>query len=429
MNTSNSGIPGSEPDDGSALPPIVNRYLLVINVPLFSDASGKLSAGELWYKDLTAHLDYLSEFTVACPIVKGNLPQDAVALGSDDRYCKVSIVRLPAPRGLISAVLQLPVTLWRLFGAVRNCEIVHGGIAGWPYPYGWIVVPMARLTGRRSMLIVESAPWRIQTGLRASLKTRVRAYVYERLARYCLRHTDLAIFTQDEYRRSLLPGKSESGHIIHASWIDDGVILSDEQARRSWQEKIHNQEANPLKVLFVGRLEPEKGVVLLLRAIELLASRNVPIELDILGSGSLAEECAVFSKRQNQQTRVQVLGTVAYGQPLFELIRRYHAIVVPSISDEQPRIIYDAYSQAVPVLATRTAGLLDCVYEGKTGWFAEVNDAAALAAALERAVANRQSLEVMGLQAVQVSRTMTHQRMHRDRHKLLLGLLGSSSKS
>ena len=44
-------------------------------------------------------------------------------------------------------------------------------------------------------------------------------------------------------------------------------------------------------------------------------------------------------------------------------------MLVPNLGDEQPRIVYDAYSQAVPVLASATPGLKACVEEGVTGRF------------------------------------------------------------
>ena len=132
--------------------------------------------------------------------------------------------------------------------------------------------------------------------------------------------------------------------------------------------------------------------------------------------------CRQLSDEMQGPTRVNVLGTVDYGAPLFELLRRYHAVVVPSISDEQPRIVYDAYSQGVPVLATRTAGLRDCVADDKTGWLVEPNNAVALAVLIERATTNITALQTMGMEALRVARSMTHQRMHRERHRLLLQL-------
>ena len=407
------------------LPPVTSRYLLVMNIPLYRDTRGALSAGQLWFKDLAEHLSYLDNFTLACPVLAGSPAELAVPLASDPRFSRIGIVVLPASASLAHAILAFPRTAWRLLRAVRRAQVIHAGVAGWPIPYGWIVTPLAKLLGRKLVLIVESAPWRLDAGIPHGLKSRVRAGVYERLARRCLGCADLAIFTQDEYRQSLLSRDPAKGHVIHASWIDADVIVSNAQADALWREKI-GRNSNGLKLLFAGRLEVHKGVVVLLETIQALAQKGVPVALDILGSGELAARCREISAELRGSTRVNVLGTVAYGPPLFELLRSYHAVVLPSISDEQPRIVYDAYSQAVPALASNTAGLRDCIRDNHTGWLVTPGSVAELTGVIERAAGNLEELQAMGMEALHAARSMTHQRMHLERQRLLLRLTQSS---
>jgi glycosyltransferase involved in cell wall biosynthesis len=403
------------------LPRITSRYLLVINIPLYRDEDGAVYAERLWFKDLAQHLSYLDGLMLACPVLEGIPVQDAVALRSDARFARVQLVALPGPRSVASAALVLPRTAWRLWRAIRNAEVIHTGIAGWPIPYGWIVTPIVKIIGRKLVIIVESAPWRLNAGLPQGLKPRITASIYERLARWCLSRADLAIFTQDEYRQSLLVHEPKRGHVIHASWIDKDVIISDARADVIWREKIV-RNAGRLTIIFAGRLEPQKGVTVLLEAIRMLARKDIPVTLDILGSGDLAAKCREVSAELQGLTRINMLGTVAYGAPLFELLQRYHAVVLPSISDEQPRIVYDAYSQSVPALASRTAGLRDCIHEGQTGWLVAPNNVDELGGVIERAAGNGEELRRMGMEALRVARSMTHQRMHLERQRLLLQL-------
>jgi glycosyltransferase involved in cell wall biosynthesis len=407
-------------------PRITSRYLLAINVPLFRGQDGVTYAGQLWFKDLAEHLSYLDRFILACPVLEGLPAEVAVSLQSDARFARVQIVALPAAQSLVRAILALPRTSWRLWRAVRSAEVIHSGVAGWPIPYGWLVTPMAKLLGRKLVIIVESAPWRLKAGLPQSLKSRITANFYERLARWCLGRADLAIFTQDDYRRSLLVREPERGHVIHASWIDEEIIISDARAEAIWREKI-DRTSSGLTILFAGRLDLQKGVVVLLEAIRVLARKNIPVTLDILGSGDLADKCKEVSAELHGLTHVNMLGTVAYGAPLFELLQRYHAVILPSISDEQPRIVYDAYSQGVPALASGTAGLRDCIHESQTGWLIEPNNVEALSSVIERAAANVEELRRMGMEALRVARSMTHRRMHLERQLLLLQMTRSTA--
>jgi glycosyltransferase involved in cell wall biosynthesis len=407
----------------SSLERIKSRYLLVINIPLYTGASGLSYADQLWFKDLTEHLSYIENFTIACPRLNQDPPLHARSLEDDPRYSKVQFVDLPATPSFVRALLSLPVTAWKLWRAILNADVVHSGVGGWPMPLGWIAIPLSVLLRKKTITIVESAPWRLQPGMPSGFKSKLRGTVYEHVARWCMSHTDLAIFTQEEYLQSLLPDNHHGrGHVIHASWIDEDVILSKQEFEQAWQQKMPANSGG-IKVLYVGRLDVEKGVLVLLEAINLVSQKNIRLDLGILGTGVLAETCKSLSDSLKGSTCVRMLGTVQYGTPLFEVIRQFHLVVVPSISDEQPRIVYDAYSQGVPVLCTNTAGLRDCVFEGRTGRLVEPNNARVLSQALEEVASAPQGLRSMGLTVLDVARTMTHQRMHRDRQRLLFDLL------
>jgi len=401
--------------------PITCRYLLVINIPFYRNA-GAMLADHLWFKDLLGHLDYLEKLTIACPIIDDVPVENAVRLSSDSRFAAVNIAALPAAGSLWAAALNLPRTTTRLWKAIRDADIVHTGLAGWPFPYGWLATPIAKILRKKLVIIVESAPWRLNSGRPRTFKAVFLAWLYEALARWCLARSDLAIFTQENYRQTLLPNERARARIINASWIDEEVIISVERADEIWKKKMLSS-ATEFSIVFVGRLDRQKGLLVLLDAIRLLAKKNVPVRLDIVGAGDLEPVCRALSKELKDSTRVHVLGTVPYGLPFFELLRGYHALILPSISDEQPRIVYDAYSQALPVLASRTSGLEACIVENRTGWFVAPNSVDELCRMIERAAANAHDMESMGKEALRFARSMTHQNMHKDRHRLLLELI------
>jgi hypothetical protein len=188
-------------DRALELPHIASRYLLVMHIPLYRDAHQRRYAEPLWFKDLREHLAYLDNLTVTCPCADGTPPANMVPLDGDPRFSRVQFVDLPPTHSLAHAVLLLPATLSRLWRAVRNADIVHTGVAGWPIPRSWIIIPLARILKKHSIIVVESALWRLQHGLRRNIESRIKASLYQRLARWCLRHTDLAICTQEEYRQ------------------------------------------------------------------------------------------------------------------------------------------------------------------------------------------------------------------------------------
>ncbi len=402
---------------------ITRRYALLVNIPLFRDSSGKRYADSMWYKDLARHLAYIERFTLVSPLQEPPIPAGYVCLNDDPNFAGVTYVDLPYARSSLTFFGQL-FTLLRIFNALLNqTDILHTGVAGWPFPYGWLAIPLAKWKKKYVVVIVESAFWRTSGSQTATLKQRIREAFSERINRFCLNAADLAIFTQPEYRDTLLTRKGKTGHVVQASWIDAAQVLSTDQASAAWTKKT-TAGHGPLQVLFAGRLLPEKGVRVLLDAARRLADNGTNAELTIIGEGELKNACREEAARMTGSLRISVRDPIPYESGFMELLAAQHAVLVPSLSDEQPRIVYDAYSQAVPVLASRTPGLEACVTEGQTGRFAVPGDPAELAALLSWAAENKEELRNMGMLALERARNFTHETMHEIRHKLLRDMLG-----
>lgn len=276
---------------------------------------------------------------------------------------------------------------------------------------------MAKLRKRFLFIAVESSPWRIAPGSRASAIKKLKAEVAEWMNRQVIEWVDLAVFTQARYKDSLMVNRPDRGHIIHASWIDDSIIARPQEAARSWSDMLSGKNGH-LKVLFAGRVTAAKGVLVLLNALRELDARGRAIELHIIGEGDLISACQSVQKAL-KIARIELIAPISYGPEFFTFLRGYHAVVIPSLTDEQPRIVYDAYSQAVPVLASSTDGLRDCVEDMVTGRLCKPDDLSALVGLLEWAWADPNRLVVMGTACLARANQMTHQQMHRRRWALL----------
>jgi glycosyltransferase involved in cell wall biosynthesis len=400
---------GGDADD--TLEPIRAPYLLVSGVPCFVDEQGRRWTDALWHKDLVEHLRYIKNFKLAAPMRRDKPPPGAICLTDDLRFVNVEFVDLPASDSLLAAMINWPATMRRLWHSTGRVRVVHAGVAEWPIPTGWAATLAARLRRRALVINVESAFWRVEPS--APWRKRVRGAVMEAVNRWCVRQATIPMFTQPEYAVQMLRDPS-AGYISHASWIDQDVVLSEEEAHESWNEK----EGRALTVLFAGRLSVSKGLTELLEASAQIANS---INVDIVGAGELKTSVLEATR---QLPNVRLLDPVTYGPDFFELVRRYHAVIVPSRSDEQPRIVYDAYSQAVPIIGSRTAGIATCVLDGETGNLVTPQSVPALVAALDRANRVRASLRRMGMNGLLLARKYTHGQMHRSRRSMLKQSLG-----
>ena len=232
------------------------------------------------------------------------------------------------------------------------------------------------------MIYVEASPWRLARGDQASAWRRFQALIgrdAEPLAPF--RSPIIAFFTHEGYRRDLLPQHPERGHVIHASWIDEAVVLSAADAARArWQARV--TPTAPLRLLLAGQPAGGQGHPRPARCAGAAARAGADAGRggDHRQSGPLQRAVpASRLRRSDDHVRLEVLEPVSYGEPLFALLRGFDALLVPSLADEQPRVVYDAYSQALPVLAAATPGLSTCVCDGGTGLLFAPASATALA--------------------------------------------------
>lgn len=99
----------------------------------------------------------------------------------------------------------------------------------------------------------------------------------------------------------------------------------------------------------VGRLSPEKGVDLYLRALALLEARGVRFVSVLAGDGPERAAYEALAAELRVGHRVAFLGTVAAMQSLY---RRLELLVIPSRSEGLPNVLLEAMRADVPVVST-----------------------------------------------------------------------------
>lgn len=140
----------------------------------------------------------------------------------------------------------------------------------------------------------------------------------------------------------------------------------------------------PPRLLFVGRLVPEKGVDWLLRSVAQLPR---PVHLDIAGTGDHRAALETQVERLGLADRVTFHGWVD-GLALEALVDGARAVVVPSVWHEPAGLVpLEAAARARPVVAARVGGLPEYAHPSFSH-LVPPNDDAALTDALYRLCTN-----------------------------------------
>lgn len=143
----------------------------------------------------------------------------------------------------------------------------------------------------------------------------------------------------------------------------------------------------PLRLLYMGRLEPIKGVHTAVQAMRQLGSR-MPVTLDILGGGDAeyVAELQAAVAQGNMQERVRFLGATPRAQ-VPAVLAEHDALIFPSEWEEPfARSVLEAMAAGLVVIGTTTGGTGEILREGETGLTFEAGDAERLAAQIGRVV-------------------------------------------
>ena len=137
------------------------------------------------------------------------------------------------------------------------------------------------------------------------------------------------------------------------------------------RDSVISKPRNDEKViLYVGRLEPVKGVRYLVQAMRILKDMVRNLKLTIVGDGSERKCLKELVRNLGLEDHVVFVGRVPHDK-IPEYMASADVFVLPSLSEGFGMVVVEAMAMGLPVIASRVGGLPEIIKDCENGFLVE----------------------------------------------------------
>lgn len=187
-------------------------------------------------------------------------------------------------------------------------------------------------------------------------------------------------------------------------WADESFFdLADPVETRRRIRAEEGIPADSFVLVCVGMLRPDKGQDHLLAALMRLEGEGLSPYLLLAGSATAESRPyadALAASAEGLGDRVRFLG---YRDDVSALMQAADAVIIPSLTEAQPRVAVQAFATGRPVVASNVGGVPEIVANNHTGWLVPPADPDALAQAIARVMRQPDETARVALHARQLA--------------------------
>lgn len=155
-------------------------------------------------------------------------------------------------------------------------------------------------------------------------------------------------------------------------------------------------------ILYVGRLDGEKHVSILIKAAERMLAKRQDIHFVIVGKGTDAENLQELAERLGLGERITFTGRVGDDDlPLFHRLSTVFAM--PSPVELQCLAMLESMASGQPVVAVNVGALYELCQDGRNGYLYELDDAAQMAEKLLKILDDKQLHDKMAAESLKIA--------------------------
>lgn len=213
------------------------------------------------------------------------------------------------------------------------------------FPWAWI---LSEIEGVRRVIMCHGGPFTYRV-----MGTPLEKELAERL---------------DRVDRVAVPSKFIREHLRVRCGLKDTktLLMRGAYDPELFHTRGRTESDGPLRVCYVGRLEPDKGPDRFVEAVKLALEQGCSIQATVLGDGRMRSEL----EQSCHGAPIRFEGSVS-SRVVAETLRSSDVILVPSRTEGLGLQTIEALACGVPVVAARVGGLQELVSESGAGFLVE----------------------------------------------------------
>lgn len=222
---------------------------------------------------------------------------------------------------------------------------------------------------------------RLQRLLRPIVSTLMRFALFGKTGRLILQNHD-----DEELFRANHLAKLNQIRVIRGSGVD---IERFQPGRRALSDKM-------IRVLLATRLIYDKGIEEYVQAARILKEGGIEIEFLMAGAADAGNPSAVPEQAISRWQAERLLIPLGHIDDMHSLLKQVDIVVLPSYREGTPRILLEAASCGLPIVATDVPGCREIVKHQVNGLLVPVKNPYSLANAIKYLAENPHERERMG---------------------------------
>ena len=208
---------------------------------------------------------------------------------------------------------------------------------------------------------------------------RIKRWLPAPLVTHVHNYLDIKYFRQVDFFTAATPDQAR--HLRELGVADERITVVPNFSMFPPRERTNSESTTAVQLLAFGRFVHKKGFDVLLRAVAQLPDQNA-YRLVLAGDGPNRDKLTALARELGIAERVEFPGWLEDVTPLLD---QADVFVLPSRHEPFGIVVLEAMARGTAIVSTRTEGPVTILDE-TTGWLCEIDNAADLAAQLEKAI-------------------------------------------